>query len=471
MYCEKGVKVMKRTYLKGLPLLMLGVVLSLGPSAVYGARGLDNTFRLANEREQKGLHAARLADDAMHKLQNWRTLSGEGERPRTRVAEPDPDLLPFRAQGVNSRRTTPSLRLSGSTGLLILILSLARQAHGAEYDFSNHNESDVIAFTPNMSDVEVFDPTRVGTARPPNLPFDIPQGELDDEEPVEVKELKRSAQYYEQGAFEESANILQRLARGKNPEALYKLGVLHRRGEGVPKDLGKTERLWREAANKGNIEATADLGALYMSRKEYKKAVPYLVEAVEFNDPDAQANLAMIYYDGLDGSEATPEKQKEAIKLWRKSAQGGNPIAQTKLGLYYYDVKKDPDEAKEWWRKAAEKKEPEALYTLGALSYEEGDQVTAKNWWMQAALQGQPNAEYNLGLLAYEEGEHATAKEWWRKAALQGHPKAQRYLGSYYYNIELNYVEAERWWSEAARKGDPVATDELQKLQEEKRKR
>ena len=63
------------------------------------------------------------------------------------------------------------------------------------------------------------------------------------------KNLEKAIDFYEKGK------------RKKNPEAIYRLGLLNERGQyGKPFEYLK---LWEEAAKMGHLESMTDLGYLY----------------------------------------------------------------------------------------------------------------------------------------------------------------------------------------------------------------
>jgi hypothetical protein len=118
----------------------------------------------------------------------------------------------------------------------------------------------------------------------------------------------------------------------------------------------------------------------------------------------AQACLGSCYEWG----EGVPMDDAEAVKWYRKAAEQGYPLAQTRLG-YCYDentgvagpfgpvilpfpsVPKDMVEAVKWYRKAAEQGDPMAQNSLGDC-YARGqgvpkDEVEAEKWYRKAAYE------------------------------------------------------------------------------------
>ena len=132
---------------------------------------------------------------------------------------------------------------------------------------------------------------------------------------------------------------------------------------------------------------------------------------------------------------------KKAHQLWLIEAEKGSARAQANIGLLYGDglgVPQSDKEAVKWYRMSAEQGERRAQYYMGTV-FEEGrgvpqdDQEAARNYRL-AARQGFVKAQYKLGLL-YLKGQGVTqstenAYAWWSVAASKGHKDAQKYKDS-----------------------------------------
>ena len=202
---------------------------------------------------------------------------------------------------------------------------------------------------------------------------------------------------------------------------------------------------------------------------------------------DAKYRLAVRYDlgDGVEGDWA------EALKWYRKAAEGGNANAQFYIGNCYErgrGERQDYAEAAEWYRKAAEQGherakaklrivelhrnaengDAEAQYALG-LRCENGDGVEkdlteAAKWYRMAAEQGHVEAQCKLGY-CYEQGngvmqDYFEAAKWYRMAAEQKDPVAQFNLGTFYFNgygVRIDRTEAVKWYRKAAEQKDPDA--------------
>jgi hypothetical protein len=100
-----------------------------------------------------------------------------------------------------------------------------------------------------------------------------------------------------------------------------------------------------------------------------------------------------------------PEDDREAVRWYRKAAEGGNPQAQLSLGVMYEHGRGAPrndTEALKWYRMAAEQGDATTQSYLGAI-YAEGtgvpkDLVQAYAWWNIAGAQGIKQAVVLKGL-------------------------------------------------------------------------
>ena len=117
-------------------------------------------------------------------------------------------------------------------------------------------------------------------------------------------------------------------------------------------------------------------------------------------DADAQFNLALLYYTGLE----IPKDRRYAIYWYTKAAEQGHIQAQYFLGKLYNfgegeEVRQDFKLAVYWLTKAAEQGHVHAQYLLGHM-YEYDDEPPqdykqAFFWYTKAAEQGHVFAEYD----------------------------------------------------------------------------
>jgi len=92
------------------------------------------------------------------------------------------------------------------------------------------------------------------------------------------------------------------------------------------------------------------------------------------------------------------------------------------------------------------------------------DVAQAVTWWRKAAERGEPEAEHNLGLMYYQgkgvKQSYAKAVSYWKTAAEQGFAESQNSLGNLYYNgvyFDKDMVKAYVWFRLASTFGKPDA--------------
>jgi len=256
---------------------------------------------------------------------------------------------------------------------------------------------------------------------------------------------------------EEKFAETKRKAEAGDAEAQYNLGLSYYKGEGVPndatkavvtdkfggiliepnRDFAKACEWWEKAATQGHITAQYKLGMMYRNGegvpKDAAKAVEWYQKAAAQGDAAAQLNLGWMYGYG-DG---VPKDAAKAVEWYQKAAAQGDAGAQVNLGSMYANgegVPKDAAKAVEWSQKAAAQGDADAQYNLG-LMYGNGegvpkDAAKAVEWYKKAAAHGSAEAQTNLGY-AYRTGNGISknlvlAYAWSNLAAAQGNAKASK---------------------------------------------
>ena len=153
------------------------------------------------------------------------------------------------------------------------------------------------------------------------------------------------------------------------------------------------------------------------------------------SDPAAVEGLCKSWV--LHGAQCkTPE---EALEWYRKAADRGDGLAELYVGLCYMNgkgVSAEPKDAVRWFRKSADSGNSGAQNLLG-YTYDHGlgqeaDCAEAVKWFKKSAAQGNMNGQRNLGYMLYS-GRGCTkdieeARKWIQKAADQGDAEAMKFL-------------------------------------------
>jgi S1-C subfamily serine protease len=141
------------------------------------------------------------------------------------------------------------------------------------------------------------------------------------------------------------------------------------------------------AENTKTFYSEFDAGVAYYEghgvKKNFAEAVKRFRRVAEGNVPQAQYLLAMCYYNG----QGVPKDHVQAVKWVRKAAEQNLAVAQYALGSHYEQgdgVRRDYTEAVKWYRRAAEQNVVEAQHKLAMLYYHGAgvpkDYVEAYKW-------------------------------------------------------------------------------------------
>jgi TPR repeat protein len=138
---------------------------------------------------------------------------------------------------------------------------------------------------------------------------------------------------YRRGDYQAAAAILLPLARQGNVVAQFNIGLLYKKGLGVPKNYGLAAQWYRRAADSGYAAAQNELGLLYGYGLgvplDYRKSIYWLRRAARQGHMKGQNNLARRYYLGVG-------VKKDLVKAYMwvlLSARQGEP--QAKKGLTF----------------------------------------------------------------------------------------------------------------------------------------
>lgn len=137
------------------------------------------------------------------------------------------------------------------------------------------------------------------------------------------------------------------------------------------------------------------------ARSAGEELAPRLEALAAAGNAEAAYHLGMIHHLGLEG----PADPRKALDLFRKAAEGGDPLGAYKLGCYYHG-------------------QGEGLV--------EDDPVLALRYKLRAAEAGYSLAQHDVAMILYERGEPAEALAWMHKAAAQGNRGSLMALASLY---------------------------------------
>ena len=185
--------------------------------------------------------------------------------------------------------------------------------------------------------------------------------------------LQKSQQLTVNEFDDETNRYLSELASfTKDPTAAKACHLRSLYGDGsIETALVEAAAWYRQAAERGNVDALFMLGAMYDRgegvEQDHEEAVRWFLKAAEQGCADAQFILGMMYSTGLD----IPKDLQKGVKWYTEAAQQGHADAQFYLGWMYADgrgVDQDVAAAKMWYQKAEQNGCPYAWEALEELS-------------------------------------------------------------------------------------------------------
>jgi TPR repeat protein len=215
---------------------------------------------------------------------------------------------------------------------------------------------------------------------------------------------------------------------GTDNAILSGLGAMYLRGEGVHKDVEKSVKWFKKAAEQGDLKSQKILGTMYFRGEgvetNVEDAITWFNKSGEQGDLESQKFLASIYYKG----EVVEKNMEEAIKWLAKVAdQGDSQIATTLASIYFKGdgVSRDVNEAIKWVQKAAELGDVKSESLLGSMYFRgedlPQDKAQAANWYHRAANHGEKTAQTMFGLMLVQgEGVAQDKVEAWKWLTLGG---------------------------------------------------
>jgi TPR repeat protein len=117
------------------------------------------------------------------------------------------------------------------------------------------------------------------------------------------------------------------LAEQGDALAQYNLGVLYRKGRGVPQDDVQARQWYAKAAAQGQAKAQFNLGTLYFNgegaQKDYQQALRWFRLAADQGEALAQTKIAIMYDEG----QGVPQDIVQAYKWYSLAATNGDKPA------------------------------------------------------------------------------------------------------------------------------------------------
>ncbi len=171
--------------------------------------------------------------------------------------------------------------------------------------------------------------------------------------------------------YGKARGVLIPLADQGNRDALFAMGLMAVRGDGLPKpDFQSAESFWQKAGQAGHPEAQFQLGLLYhrgsLGKPDQKSAYAWWLKAAVQGQGDAMYGLGRM----LRAGDGVPKDEAAAAAWFEKAAGLGHPDAQMQLAGMYLNgagVPKDLEKSRYWMNKAAAQGHPQAQRSLKLL--------------------------------------------------------------------------------------------------------
>jgi TPR repeat protein len=279
------------------------------------------------------------------------------------------------------------------------------------------------------------------------------------DEAVVDKDAKSAADLYREGLQhyngdgvpqdnEKAFELFEQAAKMGHASAQLKLGWMYYRGEGVNKDPVQSVKWYRKSADQNNVTAKNNLGDMYLDGngvvQDYAKAKKLFHEAAEGGELYAFWNLGKVYNYGL----GVDKNLTTAFSYYLQAAEMGHTSAQDKVCQFYMNgsgVTKNYKKASTWCRKAADAGKAKASNNLGLL-YLKGwgmvrDYSKAHHYFEKAADRGYKWGYFNLGRL-FDNGWGVPQNE---KKALEHYYQYGDYIKAYKEGARDGNKEAQRW--------------------------
>ncbi|KAF8558443.1 HCP-like protein [Imleria badia] len=301
---------------------------------------------------------------------------------------------------------------------------------------------------------------------------------------------QRAVKRYRDLLIQESLKTIRRLATQNEPydEAQFFLANCHGTGMlGLQVDHERAYHLYLQAAKQNNPSAAYrvavcnEIGA--GTRRDPARAAAFYRKAASLGDTAAMYKLGMILLLGSLGEQKNPREAINWLKRAAEQADEENPHALHELAMLHempnsQFVVHDPGYAKQLYTQAAHLGYTQSQFKLGQC-YEYGaltcpvDPRRSIAWYTKAAEKGYSEAELALsgwyltgseGVLKQSDSE---AYLWARKAANKGLSKAEYAVG-YYAEVGIGIKQdmdfAKRWYMRAAAQGNKRAMTRLTEM-------
>jgi uncharacterized protein len=173
-----------------------------------------------------------------------------------------------------------------------------------------------------------------------------------------------------------AVSLLLDAVKGGDPAANMDLGLIYKKGIGVPADLAKSESYYKAAYASGNAEAAFVYARSVLSRNASKDEAVAAIEALRMSSEAGFGPSLSAVADLMRTGSYVPRNLDTALEYYEKAAANGYAEALNSIGDMYAYAEfglADLEKAKVWYRKAAEQGVLVANYSLALILYSNPD--------------------------------------------------------------------------------------------------
>lgn len=200
-----------------------------------------------------------------------------------------------------------------------------------------------------------------------------------------------------------------------NPYAQLSLGFIYYYGQGVQADQEKGMQLFQDVIDQGVIEGYIGYADIADAEQDYAKAIENYNKVIDGTEPlfvaVAMNALGAKCYNGY----GVEQDYGKAVEWFEKAANMGNMDAMTNIGNMYDNatgVEQDYTKAMEWYEKASDLGDANAMTNIGAMYVlaegVEQDYTKAIEWLQKAVDRGNNQAIqylYRTYCMKYDSGD------------------------------------------------------------------
>lgn len=249
-----------------------------------------------------------------------------------------------------------------------------------------------------------------------------------------------------------------KLCRELSAEELFEKANALVQDNGLKSDYNRWEKFMCASADKGYIPAVREWGS-HNRNKNTAVALQYLTRAAEAGDGKAAEELYKLFrYGSHHGTTSVNADKKRAFTAMMPLAEKGMAVPQRLVADYFYFDEDDDKKALEWYLKAAEGGDAEAMTQAAEIYFFQDEEDEQIKWLMKAAEQNYAEAEAELGSYYYcdDEPDFAKAMEWYKRASEHGNSTASCRVGEMYLKgegVEKDEKQAFGYFKKAYEKG------------------